>query len=788
MILNVDFSLFNSLLILLTGGLILSIILSIYCLHFIQLKKAKIFLALLLITIIWMIFKIISLFITSVETRFYINCFVLATTTWIPILFINLLSNHVTNIKLKIPKKVILIITIITILSSLLSLTSPFHQLYTFNYEIIMYKNIPLHIYTKGIGFSVWIVFGSFLYLLTFGITILEIFNKHKFYRKQLIVLLIGFLIPFLVDMMFVFNISFIKKYNLASVSFVLSNFFIAWSLFGFQFFKLVPIARNLIIEKISDLIFVTNQKDIIVELNPATELFFNFSKKQLIGKSFFEVFGKIPKLINIYNNKTDANLFFCEKSYRTFSVSYTEMLDDNKILLGHIFVFHDISELKKTELLVLEQEQKFRNIFENSTNAILLINAEGKYIKINQAFTNILGYNQIEVQNQEVGSISMHKDDKNEIKIAIKKLINNEITEYTKEIRAAHKNGHLVWCFVNAKKYINQKGEFEYILAEFFDISEIKKNQEFKEKLYSIIAHDLRSPFGSILGFTENLQKNINIYSKDKINNNLQNIYNSSLKAYNLVNSLILWFQTQTNNNLEIFKTKFNIYNEINLILENLNYLFEEKQIIIENNIQKNTFIFVDKDMISIVLRNLIVNATKFNKINGKIILNSIILKNKIKISIQDTGIGISENNISKLFSNLAKEINIVEKGNNLGLMICKEFIEKNEGKISVKSELEKGTEFNIEFNYNKEFESEKNKISSEEKDLLIELHKKLEYLSFFEFSKIRNILQEILKLDIQQINTWCNNLKKSILESNEEKYNNLINQFHKLLEDETK
>jgi len=788
MILNIDFSVFNLLLTLLSGGLFFSIILSIYTLKFIKLKKAKIFFALLSITIIWMLLKITSLFVTSVETRYYINNLVLATTTWIPILFLQLLASHIKNIKLKIPKTIIVIFTILTIISSILFLTSPFHHLYSYNFQIQMYKNIPIHTYTKGIGFRIWIVLGSFIYLLTFLLTFLELFNKHLFYRKQLFILLLGFLIPYIVDILFVLNISLIKNYNLSSVSFVISNCFIAWALFGFDFFKLIPIARNLIIEKINDLIFVTNLKDIIVELNPATEIFFNLNKKQIIGKSFYDVFEKITNLIEIYNNKGEIKIFFCKKSQKTFSVSYTEMLDENNLLLGHIFVFQDITEFKKTELLVLEQEKRFRNIFENATNAILLINAEGKYIKINQAFTNILGFTQNEVENHEVGSISMHHEDKNEIFIAINKLIKNEITEYSNEIRAAHKNGNLVWCKVNAKKYINQNGEFEYILAEFFDISEIKKNQEFKEKLYSIIAHDLRSPFNSIMGFTESLQNNINLYSTEKIKNNLQNIYNSSQKAYNLVNNLIIWFQTQSNSTLEIYKVQFNIYTEIISILENLNYLFNEKQISIENNIPKNIFLFADKNMISIVLRNLIVNAIKFNKPNGKIILNSKIIENKIQISVEDTGIGILENDISKLFSVSAKEINAENKGTNLGLMICKEFVEKNAGKIWAESELERGTRIIIELNYNNEIEANTKIISNEEKILLEEYYQKLKNLSYFEFSKIRNILQEITKFDIQKYNIWCNELKQSILESNEEKYKNLLNNFNKLINDETK
>ena len=217
------------------------------------------------------------------------------------------------------------------------------------------------------------------------------------------------------------------------------------------------------------------------------------------------------------------------------------------------------------------------------------------------------------------------------------------------------------------------------------------------KDKFFSIIAHDLKNPFNSIVGFSDLLLKNIDKYDKDKILNFVKNINNSSKQAFILLENLLLWARSQSGN-IEFYPTKNNLKNIIQeniLLAENQ---ANNKEIQIENHITDDYFVFCDKNMINTVIRNLLTNAVKFTTNKGKITTAIKLIENNYEVTISDTGVGISPENIDKLFRIDSKHQTLGtadEKGTGLGLILCKEFIEKHKGKIWAESEKGKGSDF---------------------------------------------------------------------------------------------
>jgi len=219
------------------------------------------------------------------------------------------------------------------------------------------------------------------------------------------------------------------------------------------------------------------------------------------------------------------------------------------------------------------------------------------------------------------------------------------------------------------------------------------------KDKFFSIIAHDLKSPFTSLLGFSEVLREDYKNMGSDEIKNFADSMYNSARATYRLLENLLEWSRFKTGK-IECVMVNLNLKNLINQVIELYKETALQKSIILENHIDRKLHIAADDYMIRTVMRNIISNALKFTREGGSITFSATEVDNNIQLSLEDTGTGISENDIKKLFITESKFSTTGlrgETGTGLGLVLCKEFIEKNKGSISVRSVLGQGSTFII-------------------------------------------------------------------------------------------
>jgi two-component system sensor histidine kinase/response regulator len=221
------------------------------------------------------------------------------------------------------------------------------------------------------------------------------------------------------------------------------------------------------------------------------------------------------------------------------------------------------------------------------------------------------------------------------------------------------------------------------------------------KDKFFSIIAHDLRGPLNSIHGFAELLQTNHKTFDECELESFAKVFYNTSENTCKTVENLLSWSHSQLNS-LQVNSTTIQLHRFISDEIEIQKELANAKEIQINNFINQNIVVEADSDIARVVFRNLITNAIKFSYRNSTIS----ILANKVKeggedfieICVSDTGIGMESESCSKLFkvenvnSNPGTEDEI---GTGLGLILCKEFAEKNGGKIYVNSKKGKGSDF---------------------------------------------------------------------------------------------
>ncbi|MBN2611697.1 MAG: hypothetical protein JXB00_09090 [Bacteroidales bacterium] len=227
----------------------------------------------------------------------------------------------------------------------------------------------------------------------------------------------------------------------------------------------------------------------------------------------------------------------------------------------------------------------------------------------------------------------------------------------------------------------------------------ELKTLNSGKDKLFSIIAHDLRGPFNNILGFSDILLKDFEKMDEIQKKNIAGYIYSSTNKVYNLLENLLKWAATQTN------KLSFSpeLIDIRNLITENLKLYHEiarKKGVELKFNKIDAEYVFADYEMINTVMRNLVTNAIKFSLESGTVEISVSKEKNLARISVTDNGIGMESQYLEHLFSleyNESRPGTNDERGSGLGLILCKEFVEKNGGAITVQSVVGKGSTFSF-------------------------------------------------------------------------------------------
>lgn len=254
-------------------------------------------------------------------------------------------------------------------------------------------------------------------------------------------------------------------------------------------------------------------------------------------------------------------------------------------------------------------------------------------------------------------------------------------------------------------KKILEQKVHERTLQIEEQNRLIVSKNQELnelnltKDKFFSIIGHDLGNQFNIIVGFLEVLVSDFKKLDATIVERHLNNIFNSSKYAYDLLENLLTWARMQTNL-IEYNPQAFDVHSKITNTVELFDGASSKKNIKIKVTTNEEILIYADVNMFSTVIRNLIANAIKFTNENGTISISAKRKKNLCEISVKDNGVGISGEDITKIFRIDSKHKTLGtngEKGTGLGLILCKEFIEKQHGEIWVESVVGKGSRFSF-------------------------------------------------------------------------------------------
>ena len=225
---------------------------------------------------------------------------------------------------------------------------------------------------------------------------------------------------------------------------------------------------------------------------------------------------------------------------------------------------------------------------------------------------------------------------------------------------------------------------------------TELKESNLVKDKLLSVLAHDLRSPFASIINLLYLIKEN---YVDEAERKDLIDKITVSSNAYlDTLNKLVKWGEAQLKG-IRIEPKNMEVLPVIKENIELLNISADEKNISINLNIPSNVKVFVDKNHFDFVIRNLVANAIKFTKNEGTIFISTKLESDKYRFTVKDNGVGIPKGKLEKIFSleNMSSNGTNEEKGNSIGLLMCKEYLQANKGSIEVKSIEGEGSAFSF-------------------------------------------------------------------------------------------
>lgn len=362
----------------------------------------------------------------------------------------------------------------------------------------------------------------------------------------------------------------------------------------------------------------------------------------------------------------------------------------------------------KLSSFALEESEKKYGLLFSNILQPIWLVNKNGKIVQFNKTAYEVLEYTKEEFENLTIPEIDT-SDDINEVKNKIAKLF--EFQNLTFETEQKTKSGKIINVVANSTLL---KIDFtDIILVSFHDITELRnaekrliekknaleKSNSTKDTFISILAHDLRSPFSSLKGFSEMLLLDFKNFDKDEIKKMIGYIHTSAKETYNLLDNLLEWSRSQRDS-IPFNPYKTSLYPIINETCLLSDFSAKEKNTKIIINVAKDIEADFDTEMMKTVIRNIINNAVKFTE-NGAITISAINDENNVTIEISDTGTGMTQETIDSLFvigKTQSKTGTKGEKGTGFGLLLCKEFIDKHNGTIKVQSTKGEGSLFTIQ------------------------------------------------------------------------------------------
>lgn len=461
-------------------------------------------------------------------------------------------------------------------------------------------------------------------------------------------------------------------------------------------------------VESAPDGVFVINSAGFYIDVNKVACSLLGYSREEILTMhasqvSIHEDSAILKSALSILQStgKHSWELTFLRKDGSTFIGQLSAVEIDDNQYLGFV---KDITEQKHAERNI----KMLANSLKSISDCVSITDTENNIIFVNESFIKTYGYSESELVGKHISIITSPSVNEG--------MVENVLTYTLKggwkgELLNVRKDESEFLVSLSTSIVYDENSNPIALIGVSSDITKRKQEQDElinlnnqlkelnvdKDRFISILAHDLKTPFNSMLGFSELLLENIDVYNMATIKSQVKIINESAKSTFNLLEDTLFWARAQSGK-LPFDPQKLNLLAVCDVVVDGLAQAASTKQITIKKFAEENIYLIADVAMLKTVLRNLISNAIKFTNTGGNIMVYAAKEDGTIVITVADNGIGIKPMDIEKLFdpSHFHSSVGTAgEKGTGLGLLLCKDFVEMHGGSIWVESVEGVRTEF---------------------------------------------------------------------------------------------
>lgn len=569
----------------------------------------------------------------------------------------------------------------------------------------------------------------AYSYTLLLGSAILLIllaWRSQRLYRRQAVAILAASLAPWVGNGIYLADIS---PFDLTPFGFIVTGIVVVYSLYRFQFLDLVPMAREKMLESISDGVLAIDLQGRVVDLNPAAEAIIGRRSADLVGQTIESLLINRPDLSERFQRAQEGRteiVLGTDSNERIYDVTLGAVRDRHGQLNGRVLVLRDITQMRRAERELHRQAL----VFENILDSVIITDIQGKIVDVNAATELMFGYSKAESLGKSPGELWHLPGSADILAQSILSGIQHE-GRWKGEIQFMHKDGRLGDAEVVVVPLLDEAGQRVASIGVSHDITErnqaeaaLRAEKQLSEELVIRLSaakdeadvanraksaflantsHELRTPLTSIIGYTELLQSKAGELTSEKELRYLGHIHTSGQHLLGIVNDILDLSRIEAGR-LELTAEDFNVRPVIDDVLTVIQPQIDQRRNVLVAEINDDLGrLHADALRFRQILVNLLGNAAKFT-VQGTVTVRAWRTTNElgdwVYVQVADTGIGMTPDQVTRLFqpfTQIDQGKDRLYGGTGLGLAISQRLCQMLGGEITVQSEPGKGSIFTV-------------------------------------------------------------------------------------------
>jgi PAS domain S-box-containing protein len=574
---------------------------------------------------------------------------------------------------------------------------------------------------THGPWFWVNVAYTYLLLLIGTVLIFRQGFRSPRLYRGQTAAVMFSSVIPWIGNALYVSGLNPIPQLDLTPLGFALAGLPMAMAFTRFRFLDMAPVARDAVIENMSDSVIVLDKENRIVDLNPAAQRLIGRPSSDAIGLPASEVVAGRPDLVEQYREATQVRTEISlggGESRRVYDLRISPLHNRRGLLFGRLIVLRDITERTRTEQALLESERKHRALVEQSLQGLVILqDTPARIVFANSAIADSLGFTVEELLDPsfEKTPSLLHPKDRSTFLQVYQDLLEGRPAPARFEIRALHRNGAVRWLEIFATP-IEYEGS-PALQAAFIDITERKEAEEAlrqaketaeaasdaKSNFLANMSHELRTPLNAVIGYSELLREEAEDLGYHEVIPDLNKIESAGHHLLSIISDILDLSKIEAGQ-MDLFLENFDLAAVIEDVAVTIQPLIESNGNVLELQLADDLGrIHADEAKTRQILLNLLSNAAKFTN-GGRITVSGsrevVDGVDWLRLAVSDSGIGIPKERMQSLFSDFWQaDISIARHygGTGLGLAISQHLCQMMGGRIGAESEVGKGSIFTV-------------------------------------------------------------------------------------------